>query len=72
MTGDRKKNEPPFGLNMDFGEALRRFAKTDLKEVAESIERSKQKRPPGNEPPRRSGRKQDVSSSSEGATQARR
>lgn len=65
MTGDRK-TEPPFGLNMNFGEALRRFAKTDPKEIVESIERSKQKRPPGNEPPRRSGRTKDVSSSSEG------
>lgn len=51
--GDKRKTKPPFGLDMDFGEALERFIQTDSKEVAESVERSKQKRPPGNEPPRR-------------------
>ena len=66
MSDDKRKTEPPFGLAIGFGEALRRLAKTDPKEVAESIERSKQKRPPGNEPPRRSGRKHDVSSSPAG------
>lgn len=57
MTGDRK-NEPPFGLDMDFGEALKRFARVKPKEVAESIDRSKQKRPPQDAPPRRSALKE--------------
>ena len=48
---DGRKLEPKFGLDMDFGEALERFAKADPREVAESIERSKQKKPPGAEPP---------------------
>ncbi|SON56732.1 hypothetical protein HDIA_3191 [Hartmannibacter diazotrophicus] len=66
MTGDRK-TEPPFGLDMDFGEALERFARTDPKEVAESIERSKQKKPPQDETlrrPKTSRSREDKSSSS--------
>ena len=27
------ENEPPLGLGMDFNEAIRRFAKTDPKEI---------------------------------------
>lgn len=46
-----KKTEPPFGLDMDFAEALERFARTDSAEVAESINRSKTKKPPGAGPP---------------------
>lgn len=46
MTGPRK-TEPPLKLDMDFGEALARFARTKPEEVAESIERSKTKKPPG-------------------------
>ena len=49
MTG--KKYEPPLHLDMDFEEALRRFAQTDKQEVDESIKRSKKKKPPGNESP---------------------
>ena len=30
-----KKNKPPLALDMDFSEALTRFAKVDPKEVAE-------------------------------------
>ena len=51
MTGESKKLEPKFGLEMDFGEALGRFVRTDPKEVAESVERSKQQKPPGEDPP---------------------
>ena len=40
--------EPPLGLDMPFDEALKRFIGTDLKEVEESIGRSKKKKPPGN------------------------
>lgn len=48
---ERKKPEPPFGLGMDFAEALERFTRTKPREVAESIERAKQKKPPGATPP---------------------
>lgn len=36
-----------------FGEAMSRFAATEPKEVAESVERAKTKRPPQDAPPRR-------------------
>jgi len=65
VTAERKKQEPAFGLDMGFEEALRRFAGTDPKEVAESIERSKQKRPSGTEPPRRPARAERGKSSSD-------
>jgi len=44
MSGERK-TEPPLKLDMDFAEALERFVQTKPKEVAESIERSKRKKP---------------------------
>jgi hypothetical protein len=47
MTNEGKKLEPPLKLDMSFGEALSRFVATKPKEVDESIERSKQKKPPG-------------------------
>lgn len=47
MTGKGGKQEPPLHLDIDFGEALERFARTKPAEVAESIERSKTKKPPG-------------------------
>lgn len=40
------KRQPPLWLDMDFGGALARFAGTDPKEVTESMERSKVKKPP--------------------------
>lgn len=49
MSDKGRKLEPPLHLEMDFGEAFERFAKVKPKEVAESIERSKKKRPPGAE-----------------------
>ena len=39
--------EPPFGLDMPFDEAMKRFAQTDRKEVDESIGKSKKRKPPG-------------------------
>lgn len=36
-----KKNKPPLALDMDFGEALTRFAKTDMKEVSDRIQANK-------------------------------
>jgi hypothetical protein len=58
MTGRRKgdKLEPKLALDMYFAEALARFTQTKPEEVAESIERSKAKKPPGNGPPRRPAR----------------
>jgi hypothetical protein len=47
MTDEKKTVEPPLFLDMDFGEALIRFARTKPKEVQESIDRAKQKKKPG-------------------------
>ena len=47
MTRKGDKQEPPLHLDLDFGEALARFAHTRPAEVAESIERSKKAKPPG-------------------------
>jgi len=51
MTRKGDKQEPPLHLDLEFGEALERLARTKPSEVAESIERSKQRKPPGGEPP---------------------
>jgi len=51
MTDQKRKLEPPLNLDMDFGEALKRFLQTDPKEVEESVERSKTKKPPGSKTP---------------------
>jgi hypothetical protein len=48
MTG--KKYEKPLYIDMDFDEALERFGTTDPKEVNESMERAKEKRPPRKKP----------------------
>jgi hypothetical protein len=56
------KLDPPLRLDMSFEEALERFIGTDPKEVDESIERSKTKRPPQDDAPRRSGRSKSVGS----------
>jgi len=42
---------PPFGLDMDPDEALRRFIGTSPKELAENVAASKQKREPPEQPP---------------------
>lgn len=48
MTDDKnRESETRFTLDIDFEEALERFVQTDPKEVAESIEKSKKKKPPG-------------------------
>lgn len=44
MTRKGEKEEPPLHLDMDFGEALQRFARTDREQVEQSIKRSKQKK----------------------------
>ena len=56
MTRKGEKEEPPLQLDMDFGEALERFARTRPAEVAETIERSKKKKPSGKDTPRAAGR----------------
>jgi hypothetical protein len=38
--------DPPFGLDMPFDEALKRFIGADPKEVEANIKRSKKKKPP--------------------------
>jgi len=55
MTGKRKL-EPPLKLDLSFDEALSRFVATKPKEIVESIERAKTKKPSQDEPPRRPGR----------------
>ncbi len=62
MTGERKI-EPRFNLDMDFGEALERFARAKPKEVSESVEKSKAKRPPESEPRRPARTTREVSPS---------
>ncbi|MDX2264002.1 MAG: hypothetical protein NW215_03415 [Hyphomicrobiales bacterium] len=57
MTKKPRKLEPKLKLDMDFSEALKRFAQTDPKEVADSIARAKQKKPPEDVPSRRPARK---------------
>lgn len=52
MTDEKRKNEPPLKLDMDFGEALTRFFQTKPTEVSESVERSKTKKPPQDTPRR--------------------
>lgn len=62
MTGETKKKvEPPLKLDMGFGEFLARVLQTDPKEVAESIDRAKTKKPPQDAPrrPERSKRQSD-------------
>jgi hypothetical protein len=48
------KLDPPLRLDMSFDEALSRFVATNPEEVDESVQRSKTKRPPQDEAPRRS------------------
>jgi len=58
MTHEKgAKLEPPLKLDMSFGEALSRFVATKPEEVAESVERSKTKKPPQDAAPRRPERK---------------
>lgn len=47
MSDEKRKTEPPLFLDMDFGEALARFTRVKPEDVSESIERSKQKKKPG-------------------------
>ena len=46
MTKSSKNYEPPLHLDMDFEEALERFAKTNKKEADRLVERGKKKKPP--------------------------
>jgi hypothetical protein len=56
MTNEGKKLEPPLKLDMSFDEALRRFVRAKPKEVDESIDRAKTKKPPQDDNPRRLSR----------------
>lgn len=53
MTNAGKKLEPPLKLDMSFGEAMSRFVATNPKQIDESIKRSKTKKPPQDDSPRR-------------------
>ena len=53
MSDEKRTTEPPLYLEMDFGEALRRFTRAKPGEVQESIERAKQKKTPGDDAARR-------------------
>lgn len=61
MTG--KKYEKPLHLDLDFDEALERFGQTDKKEVDESIDRAKGKKPPGSKTPTTKTRRKATPSS---------
>jgi hypothetical protein len=50
---ERRKLESPLKIDLSFGEALSRFVATTPKEVEISIKKSKAKKPPQDEPPRR-------------------
>ena len=39
-----RKNKPPLGLDMEFGEALRRFANVPLSELPDSVRLKRTKR----------------------------
>jgi len=71
MTRKGDKQEPPLHLDLDFGEALERFAKTDPREVVESIERSKKKKPPGTATPRGPARSSERGGSPSGRNRKR-
>lgn len=47
------KRQPPLYLEMDFAEALERFAGTNPKEVDEGMDRAKTGKPPEAQRPRR-------------------
>ena len=57
MNDEKRQNEPPLFLDLDFGEALMRFTRTDPKQVVESIERAKQRKEPGDKAARPRPRK---------------
>ena len=59
VTDEKRQTEPALFLDMDFDEALRRFTKIDPKQVAESVERSKQKKKPGDGAARRDSTKDE-------------
>lgn len=64
MTRKGKKLEPKLHLDLDFAEALERFARVKPEEVAESVERAKQKKPPEDGAPRRPARSKERGGSS--------
>lgn len=71
MTGKGGKQEPPLHIDLDFSEALERFARTKPSEVAKSVERSKQKKPPEDDSPGRSARSPERGTSPSGRNRKR-
>lgn len=57
MTDKDRKREAPLHLDMDFGEALERFARTDPKEARDLMDRGKKQKPPEDKPPAAKGDK---------------
>jgi hypothetical protein len=55
--------EPPFGLDMPFDEALKRFIGTDPEEVETNVKKAKQKSPPGSKSKRKPSGGNDQSES---------
>jgi hypothetical protein len=45
--------DPPFGLDMPFGEALKRFIGTDPNELETNVRKAKKKKPPGSKSKRK-------------------
>jgi len=60
MTNKGRKMEPPLKLEMSFGEAMSRFVATKPEQLDESIARSKTKKPPQDQTPRRPGSKRQA------------
>ncbi|MEQ8710615.1 MAG: hypothetical protein RIC36_16655 [Rhodospirillales bacterium] len=50
MTDNKKKPQPPLYLDMDWNEALRRFAQTDPSELPDKAKKPRKKRG-GTKPP---------------------
>jgi hypothetical protein len=60
VTNKGRKLDPPLRLDMPFEEAMERFVATKSSEVDESIERSRTKRPPQDDAPRRPRRSKSI------------
>ena len=57
MSDEKRKTEPPLYLDLDFEEALSRFARFKPEEAEESVDPAKQKKPPEDMPTRRRPKK---------------
>lgn len=59
MTKRPKNYESPLHIDMDFGEALERFAETDKSEADKVAKQGKKKSPRAKKPPATKGSKPD-------------